>query len=41
LKIKALLLPDDSLPLIVGFEDVLTTAKLVSDYKNGTAYLEI
>lgn len=40
LKIKAYLLPDDSVPLIIGFEDVLTTAKLVSDYKNNIAYLE-
>jgi hypothetical protein len=41
LKIKAYLLPNDSVPLIMGFEDVLTSAKLVSDYRNGIAYLEI
>ena len=40
LKIKAYLLPNDSAPLIIGFEDVLTTVRLVSDYKNNIAYLE-
>jgi len=41
LKIKAYILPDDSVPLILGFEDILTVARLVSDYKNNTAYLDI
>jgi hypothetical protein len=41
LKIKAYLLPDDSVPLILGFEDILTTEKLVSDYKNNIAFLDI
>ena len=40
LKIKAYLLADNSVPLIIGFEDVLTNVKLVSDYKSDYAYLE-
>lgn len=41
LKIKAYLLLDDSAPLILGFEDILTEVKLVSDYKNDMAYFDI
>lgn len=40
IEIKALLLDDDSVPFLIGFEDVLTDAKLVSDYKSKIAYLE-
>jgi len=40
LKIKATLLDEDNAPFIIGYEDVLTKAKLVSDFKNNSAYLE-
>lgn len=39
--IKAYLVEDDSVPLLLGFEDVLTEIKLVSHYKEQNAYLEI
>ncbi len=38
--IKAYLVENDSVPLLIGFEDVLTELKLVSRYKFQTAYLE-
>lgn len=38
--LKAYLIEDDRAPLLIGFEDVLTLIKLVSDYKNKVAYLE-
>jgi hypothetical protein len=41
MKIKAYLLYDDNIPLIIGFEDVLTVAELFCDYKNNMAYLDI
>lgn len=41
IKIKAVLLDSDNAPFIIGYEDVLTEAKLVSDYKNDIAYLEL
>lgn len=40
LTIKAYLLLNDDHPLIIGFEDILTQARLVSDYKNKESYLE-
>ncbi|MBI3920560.1 MAG: hypothetical protein HY318_03995 [Armatimonadetes bacterium] len=40
LRIKAYLLPDDTQPLVLGFEDVLTDAVLHSDFQNRTAYME-
>ncbi len=40
LKVKAYLVEDDSVPLLIGFEDVLTKLKLVSNYKSQVAYLE-
>jgi len=40
LKIKATLLDSDDAPFIIGYEDILTRTKLVSDYKNSLAYLE-
>lgn len=40
LTIKAHLLPDDAHPLLLGFEDVLTDLRLVSDYAAQVAYLE-
>lgn len=41
MKIKAYLLHDDSVPLIIGFEDVLTDAILFCDYKNNMAYIDL
>lgn len=41
IKIKAALLDSDNAPFIIGYEDILTEAKLVSDYKNDIAYLEL
>ncbi|MDI6794905.1 MAG: hypothetical protein QME81_18900 [bacterium] len=41
LRIKAYVLEDDSAPLLIGFEDILTDGKLVSDYKSREAYLEM
>lgn len=41
IRIKAYLIEDDRAPLLIGFEDVLTLIKLVSDYKNNIAYLQI
>ena len=40
LKIKAHLLDNDLAPFIIGYEDILTECKLVSDYKHDNAYLE-
>ncbi len=40
LKIKATLLDGDNAPFIIGYEDILTRTKLVSDYKKSLAYLE-
>lgn len=41
IRIKAHILEDDSAPLLIGFEDILTDVKLVSDYKSKEAYLEV
>lgn len=38
---KAYLLDDDSTPLIIGYEDVLTELRLVSDYPQQQAYFEL
>lgn len=41
IKAKALLLDDDSVPFLIGFEDILTDIKLVCDYKGKTSFFEI
>ncbi len=40
LTVRAFLLPDDSEPLLLGFEDFLTIAVLHCDYERRDAYLE-
>ena len=40
LTVKAHLLDGDDRPLILGFEDILTDIRLVSDFAADTAYLE-
>lgn len=40
LTLKAHLLPDDTHPIVLGFEDVLTELGLYSHYPAQTAYLE-
>ena len=40
-KAKALLLDDDSVPFLIGFEDILTDIKLMCDYRTKTAFLQI
>jgi len=39
LSVKANLIDDDSVPLILGFEDVITEMLLVSDFQQNTAYI--
>lgn len=41
ISLKALLVDSDTVPLIIGFEDVLTDIKLVCDYTTKTAFLQI
>ena len=41
IKVKAYLMPDDNIPLIIGFEDIITKIKLFCNYKDNTAYIEI
>lgn len=41
IKAKAFLLDDDKVPLLLGFEDILTDIKLICDYRTKTAYLQI
>jgi predicted aspartyl protease len=41
IKLKAYLIEDDRAPFLIGFEDILTEIKLVSDYKGSIAYLEL
>jgi hypothetical protein len=41
IKAKALLLDDDSVPFLIGFEDILTDIKLVCDYKSKTSFFHI
>ncbi len=40
LTVKAHLLYDDSVPFLIGFEDILTELALTSDFKSKTAYLK-
>ena len=40
LSVRAFLLPDDSEPLLLGFQDILTHAALHCDYPRRVAYLE-
>ena len=39
--IKAYLAEDDSVPLLLGIEDLLTNARLVSDYPKNKAFLQV
>jgi predicted aspartyl protease len=39
LRVKANLIQEEGIPLILGFEDVLTELLLVSDYRNNRAYV--
>ena len=41
IKAKALLLDDDSVPFLIGFEDILSDIKLVCDYKRKTSFFQI
>ena len=41
LSIKAYLAEDDAVPLLFGIEDLLTSARLVCDYPNSKAFLQI
>lgn len=41
IKAKALLLDDDSVPFLIGFEDIMTDIKLVCDYANKTSFFHI
>jgi len=41
ISLKAFLVDSDSVPLIIGFEDILTDIKLVCDYRIKTAFLQI
>jgi hypothetical protein len=41
IKAKAFLLDDDSVPFLIGFEDIMTDIKLVCDYKSKTSFFQI
>ncbi len=41
ISVKGFLVDSDTVPLIIGFEDVLTDIKLVCDYRTKTAFLQI
>ena len=41
MNIKAYLLADDTHPLVLGFEDVLTDVALHSDFASGVAFLDL
>ena len=41
ISLKAFLVDSDTVPLIIGFEDILTDIKMVCDYKSKTAFLQI
>ena len=41
ISLKGLLVDSDTVPLIIGFEDILTDIKLVCDYRIKTAFLQI
>ena len=38
---KGFLVDSDTVPLIIGFEDILTDIKLMCDYRTKTAFLQI
>ena len=38
ISLKAFLVDSDTVPLIIGFEDILTDIKIVSDYRTKTAF---
>jgi hypothetical protein len=40
IRIKAYLLADNALPILIGYEDVLTELRLVSNYTLKRAYVE-
>lgn len=40
MRAKAILLDDDSVPFLIGFEDILTDAKLICEYGRKLASLE-
>ena len=40
IEFKAHLLNDDSVPLLIGYEDFLKSIILTSDYPNKTAYMD-
>jgi hypothetical protein len=41
IKSKALLLDDDSVPFLIGFEDIMSDIKLVCDYASKTSFFHI
>jgi hypothetical protein len=41
IKARALLLDDDSVPFLIGFEDIMTDIKLVCDYADKTSFFHI
>ena len=41
LRVKAYLADDDSVPLLLGVEDLLTRARMTCDYPKGKAFLQI
>ena len=41
ISIKSYLVENDSVPLILGFDGILTRSKLLCDYKNKNVYLLI
>jgi len=41
ISLKAFLVDSDTVPLIIGFEDVLTDIKMVCDYKSKIAFFQI
>lgn len=40
IRAKAILLDDDSVPFLIGFEDILTDAKLICDYSRKLACID-
>jgi len=41
ISLKGFLVDSDTVPLIIGFEDILTDIKLICDYRIKTAFLQI
>ncbi|MFH1672560.1 MAG: hypothetical protein ABIF87_03950, partial [Pseudomonadota bacterium] len=41
IRAKALLLDDDSVPFLIGFEDIMTDIKLLCDYAGKTAFFHV